>query len=212
MVENISFYRNNPTVKFLKDETILLKDVIPKYIYCIKSGVVQKFSLSSNGIKQSISFEIIDDIFPKSFAFSKTTKTIFEYRAFTNCELYLISVEDFKSQLAYNFEFTKKMLSRAISTLMGNSIKIDALEKSHAEQKIIHMFRYLCLIYGTGRWNGLVRIEVPLTQQDLAELTGLTRETINMELSKLIKLKIASSYQKHYTIDTIKLNELADSG
>ncbi len=211
MEERRSFYRNNSVVKFSKGETIFLFDETPKNIYCIKSGVIKKVSISKDGNQQLINFEIVGDIFPKSIAFSISEKTLFEYKAFTDCELYTISFDDFNSQIAYNIDFTKKMLKRVSSSHVGLSLKIDALEKPHAEYKLAYIFRYLCLLYGTGRWNGFVRIEVPLTQQDLAELTGLTRETINSGINLLTKLNILTSSHKFYMVDTTNLNKIIDN-
>jgi CRP-like cAMP-binding protein len=205
-----SFYRNNPVVRFSKGEVIFLIDEVPKCIYSIKSGVVEESSITADGNRQSIFFEIIGDIFPKSWAFARTNRTLFEYTALTDCELYVISRDEFLTQIAYNIDFAKKMLDRSISVLMGNKLKIDALERPHAEQKLIYTFRYLSLLYGSGRSNGMVRIEVPLTQQDLAELTGLTRETTNMELTRLKQDKVIINYQKFYTVNTVKLNEKID--
>jgi len=207
MHDRRSFYRNNPVVKFSKGEVIFLIDEVPRCLYSIKSGVVEESSITANGGRELISFEIIGDIFPKCWAFAKTSKTLFEYTAFTDCELYMISQDDFLSQISFNIDFTKKMLDRSVSAYLGTSLKIDALERSHADQKLIHTFRYLSLLYGAGRSNGLIRIEVPLTQQDLAELTGLTRETTNMELARLRRDDVIISYQKYYTVNMIKLNE-----
>jgi len=208
VIDRRSFYRNNPVIKFSRGETILLIDEVPKCVYSVKSGVIEESSITADGSRQSIFFEIIGDIFPKSWAFARTPTTLFEYTAFTDCELYVISRDDFLTQMAYNIDFTKKMLDRLVSILLGNKLKIEALERPHAEQKLAYTFRYLCLLYGAGRGNGLVRIEVPLTQQDLAELTGLTRETTNSELSKLKRKGVCINYQKYYTIDMIRLNDM----
>ena len=211
MEERRSFYRKNSIIKFSKGETIFLFDETPKHVYCVKSGVVKKVSISRDGSQQLINLEIIGDIFPKCVAFSISAKTLFEYKAFTDCELYVISFDEFCSQLVYNIDFTKKMLKRISSSHVGLSLKIDALEKHHAEYKLAYIFRYLCLLYGTGRWNGYVRIEVPLTQQDIADLTGLTRETINNGINLLTKLKILTSSHKFYMVDTTNLNKLIDN-
>jgi DNA-binding transcriptional regulator LsrR (DeoR family) len=53
-------------------------------------------------------------------------------------------------------------------------------------------------------------IQVPLTQQDLADFTGLTRETTNLELNKLKKEKIVTSDQKYYIVNIEKLNSKVD--
>jgi CRP/FNR family transcriptional regulator len=205
-----SFYRRNQTVKFPKGETILLQGDVPKCIYCIKSGVVEETNLTSSGNQQSIAYEIIGDIIPKSWAFSKSEKTLFDYTALTDCELYVISKEDFLTQLAYNYEFTKKMLNRLVVELMGAKLKLDALEKPHAGQKLLYTFRYLCVQYGTRLGMNAIMIQVPLTQQDIADSTGLTRETTNLELNKLRKAKIVTNDQKFYVVDFVKLNELID--
>lgn len=207
-----SFYRHNPTVKFSKGETIFLQGDIPKHIYSIKSGVVEESNLTADGSKQSIAFEIIGDIIPKSWAFSKTDKTLFDYTAYTDCEFYIISKEDFQSQIAYNLDFTKKVLSRTITSLMGAKLKLDALEKPHASLKLMYTFRYMCYQYGTKVGTSVVMIQVPFTQQDLADFTGLTRETTNLEINKLRRQKIVSSDLRYYMVDIDKLNSLLDDG
>lgn len=210
MIDRRSFYRNNQIVKFSKGETIFLFGEIPNCLYSVKSGVIEESGFTSSGSRQSITFEIVGDIFPKGWAFAKTTKTLFDYVALTDCELYAISRDEFLTQIACNNDFTKKILNRSISALVGTSLKIDALEKPNAEQKLVYTFRYLSMLYGSGRGSVLVRVEVPLTQQDLADLVGLTRETTNVELNKLKHSGIIISYQKYYTVDMTKLNEKID--
>ncbi len=205
-----SFYRHNPTVKFSKGETIFLQGEIPKTLYSIKSGVVEESNLTVNGNQQSIAFEITGDIIPKSWAFSKTAKTLFDYTALTDCEMYVISKEYFQSQIACNIDFTRKILDRMVVTLLGAKLKLDALEKPHARLKLLYTLLYLCYQYGTNVVTGIIMIQVPLTQQDLADATGLTRETTNIEINKLKKEKVVTSDQKYYLIDIEKLNSKVD--
>jgi CRP-like cAMP-binding protein len=183
---------------------------VPKHLFSIKSGVVEESNLTSDGNQQSIAFEIVGDIIPKSWAFSKTTKTLFNYIALTDCELYVISKDDFQSQIAYNLDFTKKVLNRIVVSLMGAKLKLDALEKPHASQKLTYTFRYMCYQYGIKIGPSIIMIQVPMTQQDLAYFTGLTRETTNLELSKLKRSKIVTNDQKYYMVDIDKLNEIID--
>jgi CRP-like cAMP-binding protein len=209
-VERRSFYRHNPVVKFSKGETIFLQGETPKNLYSIKSGVVEESNLTSEGNHQSIAFEIVGDIVPKSWAFSKTANTLFNYTAFTDCELYCISKDEFQSQIAYNIDFTRKVLDRTIVLLMGAKLKLDALEKPHASQKLLYTLLYLCYQYGTKVGMGNIMIQVPLTQQDLADFTGMTRETTNLELKKIKKDKIVMIDQRYYFVDIEKLNARVD--
>lgn len=201
-----SFYRNYPTVKFSKGEIILHQDEIPRCVYSVKSGVVEETNITSCGCSQSISFEIIGDIFPKDWAFHKTDRTLFYYNAYTDCELYVINRDDFLTQLVYNIEFTNKMLKRMASTLIGARLQIDSLEKPNANLKLMYMFRYFCLMYGHDLKPNQVELLVPLTQQTIADHIGLTRETASIELNRLkARGIIISCKQKIYVIDTEEL-------
>ncbi len=205
-----SFYRKYPTVKFAKGEIILQQGEEPRYVYGIKSGVVKVSNLSAEGDDQLISFEIVDDILPLCWAFSTTSKALFYYQAYTDCELYTIDKSMFEDQLANNIAFTRAMLDRQVSSYIGNMLQVDALEKTRAYTKLLYTLRYLCLRYGRDVKTDLVKIFVPLTQQEIANTTGLTRETTTLELTKLRKQRIISVKHKYYTVDTAKLNTLID--
>ncbi len=189
---------------------ILQQDETPDHVYAIKSGVVKVSNLSGEGDDQSISFEIVDDILPICWAFSKTAKALFYYQAYTDCEFYIIPKDLFEEGIANNIHFTRAMLSRQVSSYIGNMLQVDALEKTRAQTKLAYTFRYLCLRYGRDVKEDFVKIYVPLTQQELANTTGLTRETATLELKKLRDQKIISVRRKYYTVNTARLNEAID--
>lgn len=205
-----SFYRRYPTVKFRKGETIVQQDELPKCVYAVKNGVVKVSNVSGTGDNQSISFEIVDDILPLCWAFSKSTRALFYYQAYTDCELYVIDKEAFEAHSKHDINFTHAMLTRQVSAHVGNMLQVDALEKARAYTKLLYTFRYFCLRYGRDIKKNLVKIYVPLTQQELANTTGLTRETTTLELKKMKKQKIISMKHKYYTVNTQRLNEKID--
>jgi CRP-like cAMP-binding protein len=87
---------------------------------------------------------------------------------------------------------------------------IEALEQSKASDKILYTIHYLALFFGHDLRKDVVKIPLPITQQDIANLTGLTRETVGVELKKLLRLKIISRKDRSYIVLTGKLNELLD--
>ena len=65
-------------------------------------------------------------------------------------------------------------------------LRLKSLEKSSAKQKILQVLYYLSDQHATEEtatkpWR---RITFPVTQQLLADLTGLTRETVNIVLNE----------------------------
>lgn len=204
------FYCDYKTVKFKKGETIFLQNQIPTCIYAIKCGVVEEYNINNNGDYRSISFEITGGIIPKCWAFSITTHTIFYYRAHTDCELFIIEKQDFIMQLSRNISLSSSMLTKVTNLLIGAKLQIDALEKSNADMKLLYIMRYFLVTYGKKISNGLVEIQIPLTQQEIANFTGLTRETVTLKIDKSKKQKILSCKNKIYSVNVDILNELID--
>lgn len=208
MKDRRSFYRYNPTVKFSKGETIFFQYEVPKYVYCIKSGIVEESNLTHEGNRQSISLNIVGDILPKCWAYSKTSKTLFDYFAHTDCELYIIDKGVFLQQLSDNVDFANRVLNRSIRSLLSASLHVDLLGKIKAETKLLYTFRLFCSLYGANPKNNLVKIQVPFTQQDISEFAGMTRETTNIELNRLKDAKVITFRRKYYTVDAVKLSQM----
>lgn len=210
MNENRSFYENYPTVKFSKGEIILHQDEVPKYVYVVKSGVVEALNFTHSGDYRSISFAIADDILPVCWAFSKTDASLFYYYAYTDCELYAINKAEFTKRLTEDCEFNKSVLDREMKGYIGMSLQVDALSKTGAYTKILYMFRQFCLRYGRDVSKDLVKIQLPLTQQKIANFIGATRETTTMELNKMKAQDMIYCEHKYYYVNTEKLNNQID--
>ena len=78
------------------------------------------------------------------------------------------------------FEITKRLAARLSDALRH----LNAAEKAKAEEKIMHTLYFLSLRFGhLDHDNDTAReIALPVTHQDIANLLGLTRETVTVEL------------------------------
>jgi CRP-like cAMP-binding protein len=75
-------------------------------------------------------------------------------------------------------------------------MRLNALQHSRASDKLIYTLHYLALSHSKVLDAEVVELELLLTHQDFANLTGLTRETTATELNKLKKAGVIS-YGKH---------------
>jgi CRP/FNR family transcriptional regulator, anaerobic regulatory protein len=205
-----AFYRQYPVRKLSKGQVFLHQNDVPQKVYAIRNGIIKICNINSNGEEESISFNITDDILPVCWAFSKTTRALFYYQTYTDCELYAIDKDAFTHQLATDREFALAILSKQVDAYIGTQLQIDALSKSRAMTKLLYTFRHLCLRYGRDLKENHTKIQVPMTQQEFANFTGLTRETMTLELNKLKTQKVISWKYKYYTVDTKKMNNLID--
>jgi DNA-binding transcriptional regulator LsrR (DeoR family) len=66
------------------------------------------------------------------------------------------------------------------------------------------------LIYSLNPNDEQAKIQVPFTHQEIAEFTGLTRETTSIELNKLKKAGVITCKHKYYTVNTHELTKRID--
>ncbi len=195
---------------FAKGEIILVQDEIPQTAYCIKKGVVKTYNLTKLGDEKPISFDIQNEIFPVAWVFSKLPYAQYFYEAFTDCDLYCVPKQMYVDYLRDNPDALFSVFDYFIGRYMNYQMRVNALEQSKASSKVLYTIHLLALRFGKEQKQNTVKIQLPLTQQDLANFMGLTRETTSMELKKLQEQGVISYRNQNYSVRADKLNNLLD--
>lgn len=195
---------------FAKGELILVQGEVPTCAYVIKKGVIKTYNLTARGEEKPITYDIARETFPIGWVFSKFKESQFFYDAYTDVELYCVPRTDYNDFLKQNPTVLYEIHSFLISRLLNMQTRVNALEQSKASSKVVNTVHYLCLRYGKEVKSDVVRIDLPLTQQELANFMGLTRETTGIELKKLQRSGVLSYRRQNYIVRTDRLNELLD--
>ena len=205
------FLKSYRVKQFAKGEVILTEDERPACAYLIKSGVIKTYNLTTQGQEKPISFEVAGEIFPVGWIFGTLRYTQYFYEAFTDCELYCVNRDEFVAHLHQKPQIMYTFLDLMVRRNVYYQMRINALEQSKAADKVVHTLYFLCMRYGEQLKSNVVQIQLPLTQQDLANFMGLTRETTGIELKKLERAKVIKYFHQRYQVYTDRLNDLLDS-
>jgi len=203
----IDHYR---VLKFSKGEIILFEGEVPSCAYVIKKGVVKTYNLTSDGQEKPISFDVELETFPVGWVFGKQRSTQYFYEAFTDCSVYCIPRDELMHFVKNNPKLLFSYFDYFVGRYLNYQMRINALEQSKAADKVLHTLYFLALRFGQEIRPNLVKIILPLTQQDLANFMGLTRETTGIELKRLEKSGVITYNRQNYVVRTNKLNELLD--
>lgn len=196
--------------KYQKGELILVQGEAPPCGYIIRKGVVKTYNLTAQGEEKPITFNIQSEVFPLGWVFSQVKGAPYYYEAFTSCELYCVPRADYLEFIQQSTPRLMSVFDNFVAQYLNSQLRINALEQSKAAAKILYTIHYLCLRFGEDIKKDVVRIQIPLTQQDLANFTGLTRETTGIELKKLQRSGLLSYKRQNYFVRTDKLNNLLD--
>lgn len=205
-----AFLDRYPVRSFKKGEIIIFQGEAPRAAFVVKNGIIKAYNLSTGGDEKPVDFYSKDAVFPGGWVYGRMPNAIYYYEAFTpTASLYAVRREEFVSFIKKHPELMYQELNRYLMDEMGQSMRLNALQHSRASDKLLYTLHYLALRNGHRVAPEIIEIDLRLTHQDFANLTGLTRETAATELNKL-KHRGVISYDKHkpYRLDLGKLMRL----
>lgn len=194
-------------------EPIFYQGEVPRYAYLITDGIVKSYDIGNAGDEKIINFLSVGDLMPPAWVFKKAPVSLYYYDAFTPCTFYRVPRDVIADAIKNTPAITHYMFEHYATSFVGALLEVNALEQSKGSEKIIHMLQYLLMrfpgtVASTEEWQ---RIELRITHQDLANMTGLTRETTSTELNKLRRKGIVQYANQHYSLNIPLLRSLLSS-
>ena len=200
------FLMRYTTRAFQKGEIIVFQGEAPRYTYVVKTGVVKSYNLSVNGDEKPVNFYSTGNVFPIPWTFGKAPSSFYYFEAFTDVSLVCIPRDEYVQHIKQNPAAMFRLINDFVLEHIGTTMRLNALQHSRASDKLLYTLHYLTLTRGRQISKNQVEIQLNLTHQDFANLTGLTRETTATELNKL-KTKGVVSYGKQ-TLYKVRLDRL----
>ncbi|HSX43982.1 MAG TPA: Crp/Fnr family transcriptional regulator [Candidatus Saccharimonadales bacterium] len=202
-----SLLNEYPVKSFSKGEIILYQGEVPEVAFAVKSGLVRAYDISSDGSEKPIAFKKALEIFPTAWLFKKSPATLYFYEAYTDVQVHALPREEFWRLITNDKLLVHKLLDDYVTISVAKSLRINALQYSKAADKMIHILEYLMVMYGRELKNGKVVIELPIIQQELANLLGITRETAVIQLSKLKQEGILTQSHRKIIINKTRFSQ-----
>jgi CRP/FNR family transcriptional regulator len=166
---------------FSKNEIILHEQNSNEFMYIILDGEAKVVQTTDEGKEIIITVHRSSDFFGElSLIDGKTAPAaVFATR---NSVTAIISKRDFYSLLSQN-KILKNLLQILCSRLRESIKKIQLLNLSNAAQRIKMLFLLLADSYGERTPQGTI-LNIRLIHQNIADMTGLTRETVTRILDR----------------------------
>ncbi len=181
-----------PVLKRAKGQVIQTTDGATSF-YFLKSGFIKRYLISTDG---NLGVQVIygpEDVFPLTMVFAALFKhdinagpETFYYEAMSEVELYSIDLSTLlaeieKEPMLYRGLF-RESGRRLESTLQG----LENLRMKTSYNRVAHQLVFLANQFGVKTASG-IKIAAPLTHQDIADILGITRETVSNSVTQLRK-------------------------
>lgn len=206
-----TFYKQFTTRNYKKGEMLIRADDDPQGIFYLTKGYVRQYTISKTGFELTLHILKPISYFPMVWAINGTPN-VYYFEALTPVEVGRAPrdqvVSFIKDKPTVIFELMSELLEDYAETLT----RVEHLVFSDAYRRVISILLYIAKHFGEKTDKGVI-VNHRFTQQDIATLVGVARETASNEMSNLEK-KGLIKYVDHSIIfeDLKKLNaELSSS-
>jgi len=198
-----------PSLIFEKGQTVLLKDEVPNGTYVIESGIIKTYTINETGEERIVSIDTKGEDIPVGFTIGLVDRSQYFYEAYTKCTVRVVPCDDYLKHLGENHDSLYKRHIRLTKILLTNLKRIEALEQSNASEKVARTLLYMADTLGSTFPNKTIR-KLSITQQEIANSLGLTRETAGIVLKKLELKQLLEHSRNTYVLYIERLHRYID--
>lgn len=179
----LSPYRSR---KFAPGDVLLNSNETPDYVFSLKSGFVKHYVDSPDGKELIVHIYTPGSIFPLMWGLNDEIPN-YNLTALTNCTVAYVPKKDLVEYYTVRPKELMLLTKRLLKAVSGLSKRIEILSFQNAQKRVVSTLQYLHKHFGE---------EFHFTHENLASLTGLTRERVSIEMKRL-KDKGVVSYKRN---------------
>ncbi len=199
------FYKQFTVRNYKKGEMLIRADDDPQGIFCLTKGYVRQYTISKTGFELTLHILKPISYFPMVWAVNGTPN-VYYFEALTPVEAGRAPrdqvVNFIKDKPTIIFELMSELLEDYAESLK----RIEHLVFSDAYRRVISVLLYIAKHFGEETDNGII-VRHRFTQQDIATLVGVARETASNEIAKLEKKGLVRYVEHSMIFDNVnKLN------
>lgn len=205
--EMLLLENNLVVVNYKKGEILCKQGTLASHIMYICSGLVKIYMEKEGG-------SLILKVLPAGNLIGLTAlldnNNVFRYSAYAyqDCKVRLIDIRIFKQLLRQNIEFASQVINLLCENQIQTQTRFFAFTQKQSFGRMADTL--MCLSNNIFKMD---EFELPLSRKELAELTGLTPESVIRILSKFKSDKVIGIEGKIFTIlDKEKLQQISEYG
>ena len=184
---------------YKKGETILRAGDFPQGVLFLKKGYVRLFSVSEDGKELTLVIYKPGEFFPVVWTFFGGKPSVYYFEALTACELIKVQREKFLGFITRDVDVFTYVAKHIITRFQIALQRMEYLAFGNSSSKLASILLICAKEYGK---EGSLEpeIDIPLTHKDIANLVGVTRETISIELKKFERKGLVGRHGRHIVI------------
>lgn len=195
------FFSNYPKKNLLKGSFAIFPGDDINTLYYVITGGIRRYDITAQGGEVDIAIYEPGNVVPLTSAIQDEIDNEHFYQAFNDSLVYSAPLNDFLNFLKSDPDRMFALIRHLSEEATMLSQKLDYILKGNAIDKIMYELDSESKRQSTVRDKG--RYILPIHTTDLARRTGLARETVSRELSKLVRQSVISISHSAITVNNL---------
>lgn len=191
---------------YLKGQTILYPGDQALRVYVVESGAISMQDIDDQGNRKILHIFGPSTLFPMtSFSQADYAPVAWFYTALVDTEVCILPYDEFKRRLEHvdSISAYTLLLKQSLNEIHELLTRITSSTKSTSETRLIAALKFLATHHVKAKSGSWHRVNFPVPQQLLADITGLTRETVSLTLKgfqqkKLVRYPASGKLEINY--------------
>lgn len=192
-----------------RGQIMLYKGDTPLEALILKQGTIKIYDVDEAGKEKLLHLVRPYGLVPFAFFSGGQPDTQWYYAALTDCDVCVIPIKELQRQMEQNSElaiYLMNWFSREVHELL---VRLSSLGKTNTRGKVVAALKFLAVHHASERRSGWRRVNFPINHQLLADITGVTRESIATIMRDFLKRGAVRNPRQ--TILEINLKKLRSS-
>jgi CRP-like cAMP-binding protein len=204
-------FRDGRVKVYSKNQLINYEDDPLTYVYYIKKGFIKAYTILESGDTRTIMLLSPGDIFP--LAFSQTMdwenyKVKYFYQTLVDTELLTLQSDVLKRHIDSDPEMMKTYMNYLAASNEAIMMQLAVMKNKKAIDKVGLLLPYLASKAGKEVKPGVYQMAIKFSHQEIADLSGVTRETTTTLIKQLEKEGVVNQRRGLWLIDLNNIDKV----
>jgi CRP/FNR family transcriptional regulator len=176
--------------------------------FFVEKGIIRVCDFDRQGSQHVAAILTKNNIFPFSWLISDLAhdKALYYYQAATEVTCYTVDTASARHLINSNAELSSLFLAMLTKSYFNSISRIQNLQKTNVEEKVDFIIYYLAVLLGKNTSEKIYELDASFTHQEVADLAGLTRESVSRQLKKNKYRRVIIKYDNVLRINLEPLN------
>lgn len=166
----------------------------------LTSGIVKVYDIDTKGQEKVLQIVKAPAILPLDCLLAAPHSVAWQYAALTDVEVAAFSPDELHAHIAKTPDLSLYVVHWLASQSHELLVRIDGMNKTEAKDKIIAVLKFFSVYYSKPAKRGWKQIEFPVTHQLLADIAGLARESVSIQIGNLQKERIVRARRPYLEV------------